>query len=180
MAIYPQSYYDHLREKDEPVRVRKAIITVGISASGKTTWANDKWSDEFPEWQLVSRDDIRMTILENQLGRDIAPNELWNLWEFNAANEKEVTDMYWGSVWKAYEMGFNVILHDTNLSHKRNQEMVKTLFEIGFEHIEYKEFPVDLIEAVNRDRKRDKSVGARVIHQQYAKWNEYQKEKVIS
>ena len=40
----------------------KAILTIGVSASGKTTWA-EQFVKENEWWVNINRDDIRFTIL---------------------------------------------------------------------------------------------------------------------
>lgn len=42
----------------------QAILTVGISSSGKTTWA-EKFVFENPSWVNINRDDVRFTLFTN-------------------------------------------------------------------------------------------------------------------
>lgn len=62
----------------------KAIITVGCSGSGKSTWAkNLQKQDKKSKWKIIERDEIRMLMVEQILGHN--DFDLWQHWEFTAA-----------------------------------------------------------------------------------------------
>lgn len=147
----------------------KATICVGVSASGKTTWALQQ-----PNSMIVSRDDLRREILEKELQRKLEPGELWKLWRFK--REKEVNSLQDIYFTKAKVENLDLIVADTNLDKNFNAALEDRLKTLGFE-IEYKLFPIDLVEAWKRDKGRADSVGYDVIYRQYKKWLEFTQRK---
>lgn len=136
----------------------KAYVTIGCSASGKTTWAKEQHG-----FSVICRDDVRRFILENE-GKLLQYENLWSKWNFK--REKEVTEIYWKHVDDMARIGNNIILADTNLNPNRREEMKRRLESLGYE-VEFKEFPIDYETAVKRDLNRRDSVGTSVIWKQY-------------
>ncbi len=143
----------------------KAIITVGISASGKSTWAREQKG-----FAVLERDYIRRQILEEDQKVDDSMN-MWSVWKFNKENEGEVTSRYNQNLNTLAEMKKNVILADTNLQEKYRTPLIKKLQDFGYE-VEIKYFPITLEEAWKRDEKRRDTVGREVIYKQYQQYLE--------
>jgi predicted kinase len=137
----------------------KAIITVGISASGKSTFAKEMESQGYMD---INRDDIRFDHFCNGV-RD------WSLYKFNKERENYVTQVQERMVDGASVMGINVIISDTNISDKTRNFLVNRLTNLGYD-VEVKYFDIDLIEALQRDTKRPNGVGYKVITDQYARY----------
>ena len=143
----------------------KAILTVGVSASGKTTWA-EQFVKENEGWVNINRDDIRFTILGE---RD------WSKW--NWKNEKRVTTVQEQLIFDAAIEEKNIIISDTNLNKKFREQMIQKLEEKGYT-VTLKMFPVSFEEAVKRDTQRANGVGYSVIAKQYEQWEEqFEEEK---
>lgn len=140
----------------------KAIITVGISASGKTTFAN-KLVDS-GEWVDVNRDWIRFNM--------VSPGKDWSNYKFDPKKENEVTKIQEMMVSEAFFNDKNVIISDTNLNPKTLEKWKKVLSDLCYD-VEVKEFPVSFEEAVKRDNLRPNGVGKDVIYAQWQKWLEY-------
>lgn len=137
----------------------KAIITIGVSASGKTTWAKDQGP-----YAVVCRDDIRRELLE-EYGCHLDPDEnMWRYWNFK--RENEVTLRYWKYVELHAATNQDIICADTNLNPGRREEMKRRLESLGYD-VEFKQFDIDYETAVKRDLNRRDSVGASVIWKQY-------------
>lgn len=136
----------------------KAIVTIGISASGKTTWAESQKG-----FQVICRDYIRHNLLESD-GKPVHEENMWKYWNFK--REKEVTGNYWAFVEMMASAKSNIILADTNLNPGRRQEMQSRLEGLGYS-VEFKQFNCDYETAVKRDLYRRDSVGASVIWKQY-------------
>lgn len=149
----------------------RAILTVGISASGKTTWAKKFAEDN--NGYVLSRDDIRREILSFQHGRPITDKELWKLW--NWKNETEVTSWYEERLKVAIESNeySYVILADTNLNPKFRKSLISTIENLYSIPLEIREFPISKEEAIRRDSLRDSSVGEQVIEKQFDQWVQY-------
>ena len=143
----------------------KCIITVGISASGKTTWA-EKFAFENNGY-VLSRDNVRKTILSNMYNREIEDSELWKLWNFKW--EKEVTSWYNELLKTAALSGEHdyIILADTNLNKQRRENLLDLLEKTYDIPTEIKVFHIGLLEAIDRDKWRAASVGEAVITRQF-------------
>lgn len=140
----------------------KAIITVGVSASGKTTFAENLCRKD-KSWINVNRDDLRFTL---------TTANGWSEYKFNKDVENMITELQKSMCAMAYSKGKNVIISDTNLNPKTRKMWEEYLTRLGME-IEYKDFPVDVQEAIRRDTHRKNSVGYEVIHKQWQQWLEY-------
>jgi predicted kinase len=140
----------------------KCVICVGISASGKSTFAESLCKKD-KSWINVNRDDLRFT-LTHTCG--------WKEYKFNKSIEDMVTELQKSTCALAYKQGKNVIISDTNLNSKTRKMWDEYLTRLGFE-IEYKDFPIDIQEAIRRDLKRLNSVGYEVIHKQWGQWLDY-------
>ena len=148
----------------------KCIITIGISSSGKTTWARSQNANTV----VISRDDIRRQILESKLGRELQPGELWKLWKFK--NEDEVTAIWSIQVADFIKSKTPIICADTNLNEGRNQNLAKFFQDNGYE-VEFKVFDVSLEEAFKRDAGRADGVGEAVIFRQWIQYHDLIKSK---
>ena len=141
----------------------KVIFTVGISASGKTTWA-EKFVKENRNYVNVNRDDIRARLF---CGGTLD----WNKYKFSKSNESAVTAEQRLMIREAIEAKQNIIISDTNLNPKSVNSMLEFLQQFSSVDIdidiEYKWFDIDILEALRRDRLRKNSVGAEVMYKQY-------------
>lgn len=143
----------------------KAVITVGISASGKTYWASQQKAVD------INRDWIRFNV--------IAPGSDWGNYKFNKAKENEVTSIQEKMVMDAHGKGQDVIISDTNINPNTRNKWITLLTELGYE-VEIKEFPITLEKAYKRDSLRANGVGQNVIYSQYQKWLEYKGRKTYT
>lgn len=139
----------------------KAIITVGISTSGKSTLAAEMVEQGYTE---INRDFIRFNIVK--LGAD------WRNYKFSRQNEQLVTDIHGKMIMEAWTRGDNIIVSDTNLHAPTRNRLIGHLRDLGYE-VEVKALPIALEEAWKRDTYRTNGVGHSVIYQQHQKWNEF-------
>lgn len=135
----------------------KAIITVGISASGKTTWTRGQHG--FFE---VSRDNYRWHIMAE---KGLTPS--WANWKWKW--EKQVTEMIDEDLIHAASRGVNIIIADLNLHPGRRAALKEKLEGLGWE-VEIKVFHISFDEAVKRDAAREHGVGFWVLSKQ---WEQY-------
>jgi predicted kinase len=147
--------------------MKKAIVTIGISASGKSVWAEEFVAEQKGAWNIICRDHAREDILSHRLGRALAPGDLWKHWKFK--DENLVNEVCQGKVALAAARGENIIIADTNLNPARRDEMVRRLEAMEFT-VEYKRFDITFEEAMKRDRFRANSVGPEVLWTQYKLW----------
>ena len=137
----------------------KLVCTVGISGSGKTTWAESLGI----EWYNINRDNHRF-----KLFCDGKPD--WSLYKFTKERENQVTsrcndDFNW-----AVHRELNIVVSNTNLNQKDITYWQEKAESVGYE-FEVKYFPITLTEALKRDKKRGAlSVGQDVLFDQWQKW----------
>ena len=142
----------------------KAIITVGVSASGKTTFANDLLRAD-PSWLNINRDDIRVEIFESKHpGKEFVWSK-WN-WKWESIVTMRQSDM----ITCAMKRGMNILISDTNLNENRRKDLIKALTRLGFD-VEIKLFEVSFEEALCRDAARKNGVGVSVIAKQFEEFN---------
>lgn len=137
----------------------KAIITVGISASGKTTWA-EEYCRKNANWININRDSLRFSLFGL---KD------WSKYKFTKAREGYVTKALEAMVQVAAGSGRNIILSDTNLNKGKRDHLQGTLTNLGY-HVKVKDFPITIEEAWKRDALRANGVGHSVIAKQWAQW----------
>jgi predicted kinase len=132
------------------------ILTVGIPASGKTTWARQHVK-EHGNTMIVSRDDIREAM-------GVASGEA----------EQAVTLVHRAQMEGAFAAGMDVIVADTNINPKFRKALIKFCHEHA-QDVHVKVFPIGLDEAILRDSKRIDKVGADVVTKF---WNDMQSQSL--
>lgn len=139
----------------------KAIITVGVSASGKSTFAAECVKQGFTE---INRDWIRFNLVK--------PGANWSNYKFNNANETQVSKIHGQMIMEAYGRGDNIVISDTNLNPARRLTLTEKLEGLGY-NVEVRSFSVSRETAVKRDNLRANGVGQDVIYRQFQDWNKY-------
>jgi len=144
----------------------KAIITVGVSASGKSTWAKEYAKAN--KAIISNRDDLRFSL---------TGSSGWDEYRFNGKIEKLVTSMQMNLLTHNHTLiRRDVVIADTNLNHDSRARLIKACAGIGYE-VEVLAFPISLEDAIDRDWRRCGSrVGSSVIELQYKTWLEFLKE----
>jgi predicted kinase len=131
----------------------KLILTKGLPASGKTTWAKELLQQK-PDYVNLCKDDLRL-MFSSSKKREREVLEMRNyLTKFYLQNDK------------------NVIWSDTNLNpihEQKAQEICNELINNGLKvELEIKDFRnVDYKECIKRDLLRSNSVGESVIKEMY-------------
>jgi len=137
----------------------KLICTVGVSGSGKTTWAESLGV----EWYNINRDNHRFKLFCDG-------KHDWSLYKFTKERESQVTsrcndDFNW-----AVHRELNIVVSNTNLNQKDITYWQEKAESVGYE-FEVMYFPITLTEALKRDKKRGAlSVGQDVLFDQWQKW----------
>lgn len=141
----------------------KAIVTVGIPASGKSTFARNliEIDDSYIE---VNRDWLRHNI--------VCPDTNNSTYKFTKERERQVTAACNNLIMFAAEHGRNIICSDTNINPKTRTRLIDLFDALGYE-VEVKHFDISYEEAVKRDNTREHGVGHNVI---YKMWLQYVKE----
>lgn len=128
----------------------KLIITKGLPASGKSTWAKKMVDDH--KYKRINRDSLR----------EMIDNGKWS-----GKNEKRIVDAEERLAELYLESGCNVIIDDTNLSPSIIEHWENFAIDGGY-NFEIKNFTdVPLDECIRRDQKRPNYVGEKVIKRMY-------------
>lgn len=142
----------------------KALLTVGISGSGKSTFAKKAkkdWQDKGRDVRILERDKIRDHMFVDKYGKPF----LWSEWKWEW--EKDVTDAFYKNL-KTYSLlGADVIIADTNLNKSRRDDLIDYLTAIGYEDVEVVYIDEMLETCLLRDCERRNSVSESVIMKQY-------------
>ena len=147
----------------------KAIITVGVSGSGKSTYAKELCKEY--NWFNIERDVIREFIMVTQFhfpssGDFVMVDNLWKHWKFK--NESLVNAEFDLNILRAVNNKFNIVISNTNLNKYHRDALKLKLEALGYE-VEIKVFGLDLTfeELCKRDLWRKNSVGYTIIAKQY-------------
>lgn len=125
---------------------KKVILTIGLPASGKSTWCED-FLRKNQDWVKISRDDFRY-MLRNE-----------PMLEFKGENL--VTTLCFNSAKHALRSGYNVIIDNTHLRLSYINDAKNELGELA--DIDYRYFDTPAETCIERDKRREHSVGVEVI-----------------
>ena len=130
----------------------KLIITRGLPASGKSTWAK-QWVLEDPEHRVrINQDDIRL-----MLGKYWVPSR-----------EKLVQEIQFNAIIEALNREFDVVIDNTNLNNKVLDQFNRLIKTFEDYEIEYKDFfDTPLSVCIERDKNRDVQVSEKIIRNFY-------------
>lgn len=132
--------------------MNKLIITRGIPASGKSTWAK-QWVLEDPEHRVrINQDDIRL-----MLGKYWVPSR-----------EKLVQEIQFDAIVESLCRKFDVVIDNTNLDKKVLEKFDRLIKTFEDYEIEYKDFfDTPLSVCIERDKNRDVQITEKVIKNFY-------------
>lgn len=137
------------------------IVTVGISGSGKSTWAHEKWLSKPSENVIVNRDKIRELLFgytEHNIDQYYLRNDVSGL-------EKKVTRYEDTLINDGLNHGKTVIVDATHLTRAYLER-----FKYWNVPTEVIVFEIELSKALSRDYVRLRSVGDLVINKQYKRF----------
>ena len=128
---------------------QKIIMARGLPASGKSTWSREMTKQGY---KRVNRDDLRSMI----------DDSVWS-----KRNEVFIIGCRNAIISNAVASGYSIIVDDTNLSPSNEtdlRQIAKTL-NVDFEIKDFTDVSLDV--CLERDRKRNPSVGKEVIMRMY-------------
>lgn len=136
----------------------KLIITVGISGSGKSTWAHEQWLKDPKNTVIVNRDNIRALLYGFT---EATAKEYYKRQDLGGL-EKRVTRYEDTLINDALNHGNTVIVDATHLNRNYLER-----FKYWNVPVYVQTFNVTLTEAIKRDMKRVRQVGDDVIKRQF-------------
>lgn len=132
----------------------EVVLTVGLPGSGKTSWCREQVEANPGQTKRWSKDDIR-AMLDNG--------------KWSKSNERFVLELRDSVIRQALANNTHLLIDDTNLSSKHEEHIRHLVSEInkqeGKQHrVRIQDFTdVPLETCIERDLKREKSVGEKVI-----------------
>ncbi len=151
----------------------KAFICVGISGSGKSTFANtlQHTDGDNSTWQIINRDETRW-LLSGKRGYN-GPNA----YKFYSTIERDVTDYNERRIEECAADGVDIIISDTNLNSVFREKLIGKCKALGYD-VQIEEFPISFQEACKRDKQRGiYAVGEDVLMKQWNDWCKYHQDK---
>lgn len=131
----------------------EVIINIGPPASGKSTYTKS-FLKKNPNWVKISRDDYRY-MLRNE---GFCEPKI----------EKMITEMHNRDVLIALSNNLNVIIDNTNLKISVINEIIDLVHD--YANVKYMVFDIPKKTLIERDSKRERSVGVDVIDKMYKQW----------
>lgn len=130
----------------------KIIMTKGLPASGKTTWAKEQVKKGNGRVKRVNKDDLRAMIDAGQ---------------WSKKNEEVILEVRDMLIRHFLVRGYDVIVDDTNLAPKHQEKLAEIAegFQVMLEEEDFTD--VSLSECLRRDSERANSVGEQVIRTMY-------------
>ena len=139
----------------------KVIITVGVSASGKTTWAKEQQG-----YIITNRDDLRMSLWGVDENRHLPYGKFGQKFL-----ESLVTKIQYLTIEEAIKNNRNIIVSDTNLNKKYREQLIKFCEDLGAT-VEIKVFDITFEEAYKRSATRKNGVTHDVLVKQFKQFDE--------
>ena len=132
----------------------KLIMTKGLPASGKSTWAKE-YLTKYPNTVRVNKDDLR-AMLHNSVHSKARESFVLNVRDYIVAS--------------TLGKGLSVIVDDTNFAPKHEEALrvIAATYKAKFEIKDFTDVP--LKECLERDSKRQNSVGQKVIKDMYEQY----------
>lgn len=130
------------------------ILTKGLPASGKTTWAKQQLAEHPGTYKRINKDDLRAMLDDGK---------------WSKMNEKFVLATRDALILSGLAAGYHIIIDDTNLDPK-HEKQIRALVK-GKAEVRIQDFTdVALETCLERDRQRPNSVGEKVIR---GMWQRY-------
>lgn len=145
---------------------RELLVTIGLPASGKSTWAAEtvrELNSEGLEVVRIERDGLRSMLFDH-----------WNDPDFYVRRsrknfERFVTEAQQALIALAAKHDLNVIVSDTNINVDTVERLRSLAAAHGFDYLEKSFLDVPLKELLRRDRARPNGVGDKVMRAFHAK-----------
>ncbi len=160
--------YKRLLEAAKHALAPTVYVTVGVPASGKTTWAEEMCAND-ANIVNVNRDDARQELF--------GPFK-WGEYKFTDKNEKLVTKTCLDRAMIALTQGKSVIISDTNLYPEFRSKWASIATEFGAKYEEVL-FHINYEVAAARDAARDMTVGKKILTNMLQKYHNLNRDLIV-
>jgi predicted kinase len=144
----------------------KAILTIGIPCSGKSTWAEQYCRENIAV--EINRDNIRM---------EMFGLERYNDYKMTKEKESYVSEVGKEKIELCAKTKQDIVISDTNLNKKYRNELIKKLESLGYD-VEIKIFDIEYFDAIKRnDKRKDKQIPRSVMYDMYRRYMEFLEEE---
>lgn len=139
---------------------QQVLVMIGLSGSGKTTFAR-QYCAERPGWVRLSKDDLRRAVL---------PGALTAHWQKAGQEEYQriellINDMQADALRRMLAAGMHVVVDNTHLRLPYIQDILRSMQGFSVElRFHFTDTPID--ECIRRDAARADQVGAEIIRKQ--------------
>ena len=134
---------------------KEVKLTVGIPASGKSTWGKEFVAKSVAEWVRICRDDYRYMM----------KNVGWC--DFKV--EQMITKLVNDAIVTSLNSGFNVLVDQTNVKAKYLNDFISFLEDKA--DVTFQIFDIDLKTALERDENRERAVGKDVVERMFKEYS---------
>jgi len=135
----------------------KLILTRGVPASGKTTWALEWLAADPTNRARVNRDEIRNT----------------NFGKYWGVDEFAVSKIQDAALVSLMKLGRDIVMDNTHLKARNVKDTMRLAAKHGY-GVEFKDFPIGFAQALLRDEERrnrgERGVGMDVIHSFFTRY----------
>jgi len=143
---------------------QKIILTIGIPASGKDTWAREMCEDNPNTYKVVNRDTLRKDLFTDS-------GSIFD-YKYTKKKEKGITSEQLKQAKEALDEGLSVIVSDTNLNESTRSVWVHFAWDNGIP-IEYKTIETPLHICIKRNSKRAEFVPESILIRMETKMREF-------
>lgn len=148
-------------------------LTIGASASGKSSWAEsvEQGALSIKDGVLLNREEVLCNINRNDLRFSLFNNNIrdWSKYKFNKTNETIVTNEIMEEVKYLSELRASIIISDTNLNPKIRLKWQEWAFVNNYDYVE-RLFPCDWKELVKRNAQREGGLSESLLWNQYKRY----------
>jgi len=133
---------------------KQVIVLQGLPGSGKSTYARELIDNNPGKYKRVNKDELRMMVDNGK---------------FSKANEELILELRDSIIDISLLNGYDVIVDDTNFE-KKHIEQIAKVSALNNATVILKKIETDLDTCIERDLKRQNSVGEKVIRSMYNKY----------
>lgn len=141
----------------------RAVLLVGISGCGKSTFTSTLFGKDDPDWRIISSD-----VFRKQLVSYDKTKSFWTQYRFDKQIEKEVKRLTEEAISEAALLGINIVLDNTHLNPNTLKHNIELCESVGYKTEVINLNPtLDINFYLKRNKGRQDELNSQVINDQY-------------